>query len=438
MTARSIKTLLISAALLVAAPLLAVDQITVAVTVTNAPSDGNTITLNSSTRTWRTTPAAPNTEVTINADVATSATNLFNHFSNYPQASATLGWTATNAFNVTFIPGLAVTDSLVGTWGTLTRSTNSITSSYQILVPGAAHPTQSVATNLFSLLASDLATYSTNKFPAVSTGVLMDNYVDISSFQTIGGDKVFTGGVLFLGSTNLFGSSVAVPALGKFYFNGGSKLIFDTASLVQDIGATKFWNFEATADGETVFRWLDSTNFFNAHIRDNGHTYTGTNTFDLLTGSTIDASAITKFTNLTGSSGNITNVLNWGGALYSGTITNAAVTLDKYPRTDNTALVNGGNAAVNFGNTSFVRLDSGPSAAFTIHGIVGGSDGRTIRVYNNTGQNMTLAHQSGTDPTAANRLITMTGADVSTTSNGFAEIIYDSGQSRWIVAYVTP
>lgn len=57
----------------------------VTITVTNLPSDGNTVTVNGIAYTWRTTPSTASTEVKIGADVADSALNL-----------ATL-WTATNS-----------------------------------------------------------------------------------------------------------------------------------------------------------------------------------------------------------------------------------------------------------------------------------------------------------------------------------------------------
>jgi len=77
------------------------------------------------------------------------------------------------------------------------------------------------------------------------------------------------------------------------------------------------------------------------------------------------------------------------------------------------------------------------STAMTIQGIAAGIDGQVIRIYNNSGQNMTFAHQNGS-ASANDRIITMLGADVSTVGDGFAELIYDITQERWVLMYVTP
>lgn len=84
--------------------------------------------------------------------------------------------------------------------------------------------------------------------------------------------------------------------------------------------------------------------------------------------------------------------------------------------------------------TGFQKLTG--STATTIQGIVAGMDGQHLTVLNLTEQNMTIAHENGS-ATAANRITTMTGADVVTTGNGAAEFIYDTSTARWICLYVT-
>lgn len=82
----------------------------------------------------------------------------------------------------------------------------------------------------------------------------------------------------------------------------------------------------------------------------------------------------------------------------------------------------------------FVRLTG--STATDLQGITAGIDGQVLRLFNNSGQTLTIRNESGS-ATAANRITTMTGADITTTGNGFAEFIYDTGTSRWIAMYVT-
>jgi len=108
-----------------------------------------------------------------------------------------------------------------------------------------------------------------------------------------------------------------------------------------------------------------------------------------------------------------------------------------YKRFSISSLANGNNADVPVGTNVFCDL-SGPSGAFTINGIAGGVDGKMLILLNLTGQNMTVAHDSGVESTAANRIYTMTGADRATTGNGAAMLIYDAFVSRWILFSLDP
>jgi len=112
----------------------------------------------------------------------------------------------------------------------------------------------------------------------------------------------------------------------------------------------------------------------------------------------------------------------------------ADVAFSRYPIT---SLATGNNAGVVVSTNVFIEV-GGPSGAFTINGIANGRDGKLIYIINQTGQDMTIAHQSGTDPVAANRIITMTGADRATTGNGAATLIYSGAASRWLLIGFDP
>lgn len=103
-------------------------------------------------------------------------------------------------------------------------------------------------------------------------------------------------------------------------------------------------------------------------------------------------------------------------------------------RRDNTGLANGNNAGVILGTNVYVKL-SGPSATYTINGIAAGQDGTFhIVELDNPVASITIAHESGTDPTAANRINTGTGANVTITNNpAFIQVIYSTAASRWRV-----
>lgn len=94
-------------------------------------------------------------------------------------------------------------------------------------------------------------------------------------------------------------------------------------------------------------------------------------------------------------------------------------------------LANGNNAAIPINTNVFVEV-SGPTAAFTVNGIAGGRDGKLLVLVNRTGQNMTLAHDSGVDPAAGNRIYCYSGADERTSGNGAALLIYSANASRWL------
>ncbi len=110
---------------------------------------------------------------------------------------------------------------------------------------------------------------------------------------------------------------------------------------------------------------------------------------------------------------------------------NSDIAFSRFPLS---TLANGNNTVI-AGTNVFIEV-SGPSAAFSIIGIAGGRDGKLIIIVNQTGQNMTIATEggaTGNDPTPANRIISMTGADEATTGNGAAMLIYSGAAQRWLL-----
>jgi len=101
----------------------------------------------------------------------------------------------------------------------------------------------------------------------------------------------------------------------------------------------------------------------------------------------------------------------------------------------NTALANGNNAGVVLGTNVYVRL-SGNTASATICGISAGQDGSWhIAEFANPVNSLIIADNSGTDPTAANRIRTGTGADVTFTNNPVVlQFIYNASDARWKIA----
>lgn len=94
---------------------------------------------------------------------------------------------------------------------------------------------------------------------------------------------------------------------------------------------------------------------------------------------------------------------------------------------------------------AFTKIVAGPANPFTIHGVASdagvtadSSAGTILILWNATGQNMTVANQSGSEATATYRIITNTGADVVTTGDGVVALIYDDQTQRWRVIWSLP
>lgn len=98
---------------------------------------------------------------------------------------------------------------------------------------------------------------------------------------------------------------------------------------------------------------------------------------------------------------------------------------------NNVAVVNGANADVAIGSSTFIKL-TGPTGVFSISGFTGGADGRVLTVYNSVAFAWTITNNATS--TAANRILTLTGGDVVLRAGqSAASFRYDSVQSLWIL-----
>jgi hypothetical protein len=141
-----------------------------------------------------------------------------------------------------------------------------------------------------------------------------------------------------------------------------------------------------------------------------------------------------------------------GGGMYSaGGGTAYQVTEFSYSETDITTLVltNGLHSNIALPFSSRARI-SGPTAGFSIGGFqlsgiaAGGNvaaaindDGIRLRLYNSTAQTMTVVNEDA-GSTAANRIRTLTGANVVLNGPCFATISYDGTDQRWILESHNP
>lgn len=96
-------------------------------------------------------------------------------------------------------------------------------------------------------------------------------------------------------------------------------------------------------------------------------------------------------------------------------------------------LANGLNSNITVGDRSFIRI-LGPTGAFSIGGFTGGVDGQLLYVFNSVQQTMTIVN-SDASSSAANRILTLTGANVvlRATNRSFATFVYVSASALWML-----
>lgn len=117
-------------------------------------------------------------------------------------------------------------------------------------------------------------------------------------------------------------------------------------------------------------------------------------------------------------SGNLTGV---GGLTMTGSLVNTEGAL---------SLSNGANSDITLPAGRFITI-TGPTGSFSVTGFASPTNGREIVLYNSVAQNMTITNDATS--TAANRILTLTGADVALTGVSVATFIYSAVSSRWIL-----
>jgi hypothetical protein len=444
------KTLyLFAAALLLSLPASAVDRITASISITNAPTtNGMTFVVNGGTRTWTNSVSNPSTQILTNATAAGSKTNLFNQISANPFLQVTLTDVGSTNFQLVAASGVAITVAPSAGYATVTYSTQTVTSLQDLRLPVSGEPSAAVRTNNASdVVAAINMTENTNAIAQISTAA--GELVGKTNIQTITGQKTFsnTNGTwsgLIAGSQSISGNASSLTG-GTYRASTLLSPAIDAGTATNltlvNTNALGDWTFYAEpGSGDFVFK-----NAFDYHmvvpsinaIYGSVFLLYVTNLVSLdgnlvLTPESADDYVVAQdcrgfLGGFFGDGIGVTNVLHTVG---SNDLVNADIAFARYA---NSSLANGNNAAVVIRTNVFMDV-SGPSAAFTINGIAGGRDGKEIKIMNKTGQTMTIANDSGVDPTAANRIRTGTGSDVAYTNNpGIVSLIYDANVSRWVV-----
>lgn len=478
----SAATLLILGLLAPAATSRATDLITATITVTNTAgtTNGQTLTVNGDIRTWTNSVVLPGTQVLTNSTIGGAATNLFNHVAGHQFTGLSFARSGTNGITLQTAPGGALSVSLSAGWGSFSLATNTLTNMTVVRIPTSGEPA-GVQTNVTSgLVAAIDAASNTNAIHESSP--VATNLVGITNAQSISGIKTFTGtgglngnvGNITNGThwnptmvngtnTGLALSSPGANPGTEQFGTGAQALGFGSLAVGQNATSTVF-SINGTAVGNLAYSGDVGDAAFGYQAKASGSSSTAigygaqatdisasafghgaASAYQFSTAIGNIAQATTTHQVMLGTASEYVDVPGkfspHGGISNFWTLpgTNAlpAGSDIAFGRYAVTSLANGNNAAVPVGTNIFVQV-SGPTGAFTINGIAGGRDGKWIVIVNRTGQNMTIANDSGTDPTAANRIYTMTGADRTTTGDGSCTLIYSATDSRWLVLTFDP
>jgi hypothetical protein len=434
------KKLLLIALFLLAFSASAAEIVTATVTVTNTASITNnaTITVNGITRTWKASVSDSATQIATNSVIASAVDNLFLQFAANPFTGLSLSRSSTNGIVIKTAPGVPLSVTLSDGYGSVSLSTNQVVSAVALRLPHtveAAPQQTNVVSALVAAVGSDSSTNSINEAaPSVS------RLVGLTNNQTVSGIKQLTN------AANKF--------VGNFSGSVSGLLAFDDNPLGPDYGVG--FAYSGTNDPSVVFTyppgWFQSIRVASTFGLGTSNTSAVISSPDDLS-IQIQGPLVLYDSALNGDVSGATNAnastLLGSGHIPSQFITNAnAITLSgtnnvtgdlAFPRYAVSSLANGNNAAVAVGTNVFIDV-SGPTGAFTINGINASPnrDGKLIILVNRTGNNMTIAHDSGVDPTASNRIVTMTGADRATTVDGSAMLIYNASISRWVLIFLEP
>lgn len=317
-------------------------------------------------------------------------------------------YTGTNVYsNAASIFYLGTISNAAGISGTLNSVTNG-----SLWSPGLSSPNLTNAIN------------RGNPFSSPGNSTLSEQFGSGASASAIGALAVGAQ-ALALGFTSAAVGNNAVAA-------GSTSTAMGTSAAATNANSTAVGNTAIANAANSTALGASSTasNANSTAIGYNAHTTAANQVMLGDSGSGID----------TWVSGNLTVVGNQTNLHAMGTNTFAAGADISFGRYALSSLANGINQDIVVGTNVFVEV-SGPTGAFSIEGIAGGRDGKLVFILNQTGQNMTIATEggaTGNDPTAANRIISLSGADRATTGNGAAMLLYSGASSRWILMSFEP
>lgn len=473
---------------LLASSASAADRVTATVTITNTAIATDTFIVNGSTRTWIDTVVTPATQIATGGGLNESCTNLVNHLLAYPFSRVVVYQLGADSFRLDADTGVNLVVGGVGDYFSVSYSTQTVSTAYDVIVPYTSTPSvrrQTITEGLVAWLGLASGTAVADTAASVSNllGRARTQYVPAILYLTnaagqfhgvVSNSPAISGTVYSVTNGSYWTGILVSPTLtnGVNYGNafrspgsGSDSEQFGSGAQSSGDNSVALGN-SADASGESTVT-LGANSLAagdNAAAVGNGVLSVGDNAVAIgntaivsnVNGIAIGPDSYVGFDSSISFGANAiataANQIRLGTATEhvsipgtlrhvraEGTnqvIANSDIGFTRYALT---SLANGNNAAVPVGTNVFVQV-SGPSASFTVNGLDGqpNRDGKFLILLNYTGQNMTIAHDSGVDPVAGNRIYTMTGADVATTGNGSAILIYSASASRWIALVVSP
>lgn len=407
-------------------PALGASLITATVSVSATPTNGATITVNGSTRTWVTNVTGSDTQILIPAGgTGAVASNLWIHASTWEfPTSVVPGMPATNSVSLRAQLDGAMAASLSGAWGTITLATNTTgISLVTVRVPASGEPAPVrgfVADQLVQTIGDNA---NTNTFPAATPALA--NFVNRSTTQTIGGDKTLSGTTRTTGTLQASNVTVSGTVTGGTF----SAPVLTNATVHATNGTITGVTISGTA-GQISGGLLSGNTVSNATM---AGTMTGGNfTAPTLNMATVNATNGT----LTGVTVSGTIGVMAGGVVSGSTVSNTTASgtttvADLRLSRTTWAPTAGGNSGATI-NGSFARVTD-PGGSFWVYGIAGGVDGRILVIAHPGPNAFTISYDSSVDGTAANRILTPSLGDLTSLGAATAVLVYDGAASRWRV-----
>lgn len=231
-----------------------------------------------------------------------------------------------------------------------------------------------------------------------------------------------------LGSSNsivVVAGRLVDSAISNATFSGAIVLL--TSGIVSNTTVTGSTVTNATVKNGTITNAAISGGTLAGAAVSNGTITNASILGGTVTNAAMQGGTIAGVTSLSGTVGNVTNG-TWRGGTFAGTNQFTGIlALNKW---DNTSLATGPNADVNIGTNSFVKFASGPGAAYSISGLAAGVNGQVVTLYFPLSYAVTILNDTGT---AANRILTLAGGDVTSSGACSTTLIYDSSAAKWIM-----